>query len=110
MIINLRAIGMDMTPAIRQYVETKFQMLEKYATKILQADIDLGMETHHHQKGKIYTCSAVLKIPKHPLQISKRAEDLYKVIDKVKDHLHELLIEKKERMRKNRRIEETPIM
>lgn len=103
MTINIRASGMELTPAIRQYVEEKFGMLEKYAQNILQIDIDLGLDTHHHQKGAIFFCTAKIDIPKDMLTVEKHEEDLYKAIDKVKDHLQESLIERKERVRDLRR-------
>ncbi|MBP9864011.1 ribosome-associated translation inhibitor RaiA [Patescibacteria group bacterium] len=103
MTINIHASGMELTPAIRQYVEEKFGMLEKYASNILMIDVDLGMDTHHHQKGDIFFCSAKIDIPNDMLTVEKTEEDLYKAIDKVKDHLQESLIERKERARDLRR-------
>lgn len=103
MTTNIRAMGIDLTPAIRSYVEEKFASLEKFDGSILVADIDIGMETHHHQKGKIYTCSATIQLPKDVLRIEKHTEDLYKAIDKVKDHLREILVDRKEKNRGERR-------
>ncbi len=103
MTINIRASGMELTPSIREYVEEKFGMLEKYGQQIMLIDIDLGMDTHHHQKGAIFFCTAKIDIPKDLLTVEKHEEDLYKAIDKVKDHLQESLIERKERVRDLRR-------
>ncbi len=97
MTINIRAVGMELTPAIRQYVEEKFQSIEKFAHKIMRIDVDLGMETHHHNKGQIYSCAAVIQIPRDVLKIERTAEDLYKAIDKVKDHLRETLAQRKDK-------------
>ncbi len=101
MILNLRAVGLKLTPAIHSYVEKKFQLLDKYAAKIKLIDVDLGLATHHHQKGEIYICSAKVELLREEqvITVEKREEDLYKAIDKVKDHLREVLIEKKERKR-----------
>lgn len=103
MTINIRALGIELTPAIRQYVEDKMQMLEKYDQQIILADVDLGMETHHHLKGKIFNCKVTLEVPGDVLKIEKQEEDLYKAIDKVKDHLREMLTERKEKIRDNHR-------
>jgi putative sigma-54 modulation protein len=105
MTINIRATGMELTPAIRQYVEEKFMMLEKFHDRILIADVDIATDTHHHQKGKIYSCSATLQIPKDVVRVEKHEEDLYKAIDKVKDHLREVLTERKEKERDGMRRE-----
>lgn len=96
MTINIRAMGMELTPAIRQYVEEKFESLDKFA-RITQIDVDLGMDSQHHQKGNIYACSATVQIPGDVLKIQRETEDLYKAIDKVKDHLREMLAQLKEK-------------
>ena len=97
MIINIRAIGMDLTDAIRQYCEEKFQSLEKYTPEILHADIVVGKETAHHHTGAILKCSATVQIPGEVLKVEREEEDLYKAIDKVRDHLRETLAQHKER-------------
>lgn len=99
MTITIRATGMELTPAIRQYVEEKFAMLEKYVANILLADVEVGMSSHHHQKGDIFSCSVTLEVPGDVLRVQKEEEDLYKAIDKVKDHLKEVLIDRKEKNR-----------
>ncbi len=96
-------MGMDLTPAIRQYVEEKFKLLEKYTDIITQIDIDLGKTTNHHQKGDIFTCAAIVQITGDVLKIEKTEEDLYKAVDKVKDHYREVLVNLKERERSDDR-------
>jgi putative sigma-54 modulation protein len=97
MTINIRAVGMELTPTIREYVEEKYAMLEKYTGDIMQIDIHLGKDTNHHNKGKIFTCSATVELKGDVLKVERSEEDLYKAIDKVKDHLRETLAQKKER-------------
>jgi putative sigma-54 modulation protein len=101
--INIRAEGIELTDAIRQYVEEKFGMLEKFDSHILQIDVDLAMDTHHHQKGDIYSCSANVQVPGDVLRVERNEDDLYKAIDKVKDHLRQLLTERKEKLRDDQR-------
>ncbi len=97
MVINIRAVGMELTPAIRQYIEEKFASLEKFANDIMQVDVDLGKLTNHHNKGKIMNCAAVLQLKGSVIKIERTAEELYKAIDKVKDHLRETLSQDKDR-------------
>jgi ribosome-associated translation inhibitor RaiA len=59
------------------------------------------MESNHHNKGKIYYAEVNLDIPGHPtIRVVKESEDLYKAIDKVKDHLKVELDSAKEKMRR----------
>ena len=99
MIINIKATGMDITPAIRKYAEEKVEGLTKYFNNITQADIDVGLKSHHHLKGKIYYAEFNIHVPGKMVRASKNSEDLYKAIDKVKDHLKVELEKMKEKMR-----------
>lgn len=102
MTINIHAKEMDLTDAIRSYVEEKFTTLEKFTPNILMIDVTIGMDTTHHQKGNIFSCSANVQIPGDLLRVERNAEDLYKAIDKVKDHLRETLAQRKERENSHR--------
>lgn len=88
---------MELTPAIRQYVEEKFAALEKYDPTLLQADIHIGKDTNHHNKGDVFSCSATMEVTGDVLKVERAEEDLYKAIDKVKDHLRETLAQRKEK-------------
>ena len=85
--VNIKVTGMDTTDAIKQYVEDKANDLLTYFDNIQGVDAIVGMESHHHNKGKIYYAEFNLQIPGKNINIKKNAEDLYKSIDKVKDHL-----------------------
>lgn len=98
MVINIYAVGMELTPALRKYIEDKFNSLEKFSSVILQIDVHAGKDTNHHNKGEIYTCSVNVELPGELLKIERTAANQYKAIDKVKDHLRETLAQKKEKM------------
>ncbi len=91
-------MNIELTDAIRTYVEEKFSTLEKYDHQIQLIEVDVGKNTNHHQKGDVFVCSATIKIPSDVLKIERDAEDLYKAIDKVKDHFRETLAQRKERL------------
>ncbi len=103
MTINIRAQEMELTDAIRSYVEEKFSMLEKYAHDLQLAEVVVGKSSQHHQKGDVYLCSATLTVHGEVLKMEREAEDLYKAIDKVKDHFREQLAERKARYVAERR-------
>lgn len=87
MTTNIRATGMELTPAIRQYAEEKFDTLTRFFNNIQKIDIDVGLRTHHHQQGKIYYAEVNVHVPNKLIRVERDADDLYKAIDKVKDHL-----------------------
>ena len=85
--INIQAKGVDMTDAIKQYVEEKAGDLERYFDNIQGVDVIVGMDSSHNNKGKIYFAEFNVQVPGKNMNMKKEAEDLYKAIDKVKDHL-----------------------
>jgi len=103
MTFNIRAVGMDLTPAINQYAEEKLSSLEKYLDNILHIEVDLGLDTHHHNKGEIYKCVAMVEVPGTMFRVEKSEKDLYKAIDKVRDHLREEMTAWKEKKRDSHR-------
>lgn len=97
MTINIIHRNMELTPSIREYVEEKIRSLDKYEDDIRHADVEVGLVTQHHNKGNIFECKVVLSVGGDALRIEREAEDLYKSIDKVRDHLRMELIQRKEK-------------
>ncbi|MCC7522703.1 ribosome-associated translation inhibitor RaiA [Candidatus Uhrbacteria bacterium] len=98
MTININTRSMELTPAIKQYVEEKMQSLEKYLDSIRHIDVEVGLANGHHNKGDIYECKANVQVGGETFLVERDAEDLYKAIDKVKDHLRESLTQWKKKM------------
>ena len=86
MTITLHGTGIEMNDKLRLYAEEKIRSLEKFFDNIQKAEIDIGVRNHHHQKGKIYYAEVNVHVPRRVMRIVKEAEDLYKAIDKVRDH------------------------
>lgn len=99
MIITIHGTGIELTDAIKGYALKKVVALEKFFQKVTKVEVDLGMRTHHHQKGKVYYAEANVYMQGGLVRVSKDAEDLYKAIDSVKDHLKIELDSVKEKKR-----------
>ncbi len=97
--VTLNGKGIELTDAIRDYAEKKMKSLEKFYNKIMRANITVGLETHHHQKGKIYIAECKLEVPGKDLFASKNEKTLYKAIDKIRDYLEEELKKHKTKRR-----------
>ena len=74
------------------------ESLEKYFESIRHMDVEVGRVSHHHHKGNIFECKAVVQVGSEVMKLEKEAEDLYKAIDKVRDHLREELTQWKKRL------------
>jgi putative sigma-54 modulation protein len=103
MTINIHAAGMDLTDAIKDYAEEKISSLEKYYDNIIHIEVDLGLDSHHHNKGEIYSCAATIEVPSKVFRVEKEEKNLYKAIDKVRDHLREEMTAWKEKVRDGHR-------
>jgi putative sigma-54 modulation protein len=87
MTINIIHHNIELTPASKEYTEEKMRSVLKYFDSITHMDVEVGIKNLHQQKGKIYECKAIVQIGGEVLKMEKEADDLYKAIDKVKDHL-----------------------
>ncbi len=93
--IKIKSTRLELTPAIRDYFQTKMDMIEKYLgeIKVLNCDVEIEKAIGGQNKGEIFRAEVNLEVPHKLLRVERTEEDLYKAIDKVKDHL-ELVIKK----------------
>ena len=102
--IKIKSTKLELTDAIRGYVEEKINMLEKYLGNIpvINCDFEVERMTGHH-KGEVFRAEVNLEVPGEVLRVEKSEEDLYKAIDKVKDHLELAIIKHREKKIDRRR-------
>lgn len=93
--INIKSTRLELTDAIRDYFQDKMDMLDKYLgdLKVLNCDVEIEKAVGGQHKGQIYRAEVNIQVPREILRVEKVEKDLYKAIDKVKDHL-ELVIKK----------------
>ncbi len=99
-ILATLATHIEMTDAIRNYVQEKLMSLEKFCERYQPCEIssEVGKTSEHHQKGKIFRAEFMITIPGTTLRAEAIEEDLYAAIDIAKDELKRQLIEHKERL------------
>ena len=100
--ISIMGTNMELTQAIKDYVDEKIGGLEKFYDNILEARVEVGVTTKHHQKGDIFRAEVNLEVPqKHVLRASTEREDLYLAINEVKSDLQRQIKKYKEKLRGN---------
>ena len=99
--INLKATKFEMTDAIRDYVQEKMDMLDKYlgSTNVINCDVEVEKIIGGQNKGEIFRAEVNLEVPHELLRVGKTETDLYKAIDKVKDHLDGVIVKYREKAR-----------
>ena len=87
--IKIKATNIELTPEIKDYIQEKMDMLDKYlgSIQVMNCDVEVGMAVGNQQSGKIYRAEANLNVQGDLLRVEKTEKDLFKAIDKVKDHL-----------------------
>ncbi len=104
MTLNIRHNGLELTPAIKQYVEEKIESLSKYLDSITHVDVEVGKKNSHETY-----CKVNVQIAGEVIQMERSDEDLYKAIDKVKDHLRVEITDWKKRMEDRRNTSEEAV-
>lgn len=97
--IKIKASKIELTEAIENYINEKVNMLEKYLNHIdiINCDFEVKKSIGGQNKGNIFSAELNLEVPGEILRIEKTEADLYKAIDKVKDHMAESIKKYKEK-------------
>jgi len=87
--LNIKATKIELTPKAKGYVQEKMDMLQKYLgdIQVLNCDVEIGMAVGGQNSGEIYRAEVNLELPGELLRVEKTEKELFKAIDKVKDHL-----------------------
>lgn len=87
--IKIKATQIELTDSIKDYTQEKMDMLDKYLGSIqaINCDVEVAKESNHHNKGEVFRAEINLQLPGELLRVEKTAEDLYKAIEKVKEHM-----------------------
>lgn len=91
---------MELTEAIKEYVEKRLGALDKFIRGQegnSHMDVEVGKTTNHHKNGDVYKAEISLDANgKHFYAVSEK-EDLYSAVDDVKSEIERQLIETKDR-------------
>ena len=97
--INIKATGIELTPAIASYAEKKIASFEKYFdhSPDAVAQVEVGKITKHHKSGDVFRAEVHVIGQGLDLYAVSEQADLYAAIDAVKDELARKLIHTKGR-------------
>jgi putative sigma-54 modulation protein len=101
-IISFKGTNMDLTDAIKKYVEEKLEAIEKLCVdfgEAVEIRIEVGKSTHHHAKGPYYRAEFQLSLPGEVLRAEEEEENLYAAVDAVKDQLRRQVKSYKDRLK-----------
>lgn len=100
--IDIKGTNLELTEAIKDYINEKVGSIEKFFDQALIARVDVGLTTKHHQKGDIFRAEINLEVPqKGLLRAEAVRDDLYVAINEAKLELERQIKKYKEKMRGN---------
>lgn len=97
--ITIKEKNLKLIPLERSVIEEKISSLDKFVSHIntlVEAFVEIALETKHHKKGKIYYAEVSIKLPGKIVRAEAREESIDQAVNMVKDELQLLLKKYKE--------------
>lgn len=90
--ITIKATDLDVTPALKEFIDEKIGLLEKFVKRwdaegSVEVWVEVGRTTRHHQKGNVFRAEADLRLPKKILRAEDEDFDIRVAVDRVRDKL-----------------------
>ena len=91
--IQIKSTNLELTPPMREYIETRVGSLKKMLAKYdkgndLGIAIEVARTSHHHHKGdEVYYAEATLGLPDKVLRAEAKHSDIHNAVNKVRDLL-----------------------
>lgn len=91
--INITGHHVDLTPALRDYVNNKMQKIQKHFANITNVHVILSIDKKFQQKAE-----ARLNVAKAEIVAESESENMYAAIDLLIDKLDRQVLKHKEKM------------
>lgn len=98
---NVRGENIEVTPAIREYVEKKVAKLERYFTESPEAKVNVNLRFNQDKTSKV---EITIPMPQLVLRAEETNEDMYAAIDLIVDKLERQI--RKHKTKVNRKFRE----
>lgn len=102
---NIRGENIEVTPAIREYVEKKVGKIERYFDDVPEANAHVNVRTYSNNTAK---AEVTIPLPYITLRAEETSQDLYGSIDLVVDKLERQI--RKYKTKINRKARETGLV
>ncbi|TVP79913.1 ribosome-associated translation inhibitor RaiA [Thioalkalivibrio sp.] len=97
--INLTGHHVDISDALRDYVQDKFERLERHFDQVIDIHVVLTVEKNHNK------AEANLQVSGNQIHADAMHDDMYAAIDALIDKTDRQLIKHKEKMKDHHRAE-----
>lgn len=100
--IKIQATGLELTPAIVDYVEKRLQPLEKLFDEDggdILLRVEVGVVTRHHKQGDVFRAEANTRAYHQDFRAVAETSDLYAAIDEVREELEREVVSRRSKDR-----------
>lgn len=102
--INITGHHVEVTPALKEYVTSKFQKIQRHFSNITNVHVILSVNKKFQQKAE-----ATVNISRSELFAESQDEDMYAAIDALVDKLDRQVIKHKEKLHDHGNGDDTPL-
>jgi len=90
--LHIKSTKLEVTPALKEYIEEKISALEKFVGKYdeegaVEVWIEVARTSGHHHKGDVFRADADLRLPGKILRAEDEDFDIRVAVDRVRDKL-----------------------
>ena len=98
---NIRGENIEVTPAIREYVETKVEKVERYFNEDVNATANVNLKVYNDKQTKV---EVTIPMKNVTLRAEERNNDMYAAVDLIVDKLERQI--RKHKTKVNRKFRE----
>ncbi len=98
---NIRGENIEVTPAIREYVENKIEKVERYFSEGVSANANVNLKVYNDKQTKVEVTIPMRNVT---LRAEERHDDMYAAIDLIVDKLERQI--RKHKTKVNRKFRE----
>jgi putative sigma-54 modulation protein len=98
---NIRGENIEVTPAIREYVENKIDKIERYFGEDFEASANVNLKVYNNSQTKV---EVTIPMKSVTLRAEERHNDMYAAIDLIVDKLERQI--RKHKTKVNRKVRE----
>ncbi len=86
--INIKATNTELTNAMRDYITSKLDRIEKFTKEVpISGYVEIGKTTNHHKQGDVFKAEFDLLLNGEHYFAQAETEDVYSAIDSAKEEL-----------------------
>lgn len=95
---NIKATNMELTDAIKDYVNSRISSIEKFVMKDgAHVNVEVGKTTNHHKNSDVFKAEIEIHSDSNVFFAEAETDDLYKAIDMAREDIVRNLTSTKDR-------------